>query len=115
MVILSVVHVLNLRTMMLNIVISFSVNYTTTTTKIYIVVFVNTIFCQMKCYYLPLSFTLLLEKNLAFEVIINDVRSITKSDRAIQFERKTYCNISPVFVVFMVFFNQLLSCTQPTI
>ena len=113
MVILSVVHVLNLRTMMLNIVISFSVNYTTTT-KIYIVVIVNTIFCQMKCYYLPLSFTLLLEKNLAFEVIINDMRSITKSDRAIQFEPKTYYNISPVFVVFMVFFNQLLSCTQPT-
>ena len=38
-------------------------------------------------------FTLLLSKNLAFEIIY--VRSIAKSDPAIEHEPTTYCNISP--------------------
>ena len=58
-----------------NIVISFSINCTTTK-----IIFVNTLLCQIKCYS---NFTVLLPKNLAFEIIINNVRNITKSDPAI--------------------------------
>ena len=36
---------------------------------------------------------------MAFEIIMNDMRSIAKSDPAIQIEPTTYCNISPKFVV----------------
>ena len=50
---MSVVYVLNLRTLMHNIVISFAINYTTK------IVFVNTFFCQMKCYS-KLNFTFFL-------------------------------------------------------
>ena len=44
-VILSVVHVVSLRTIMHNLLISFSINYTTTKID-----FVNTLLCQRKCY-----------------------------------------------------------------
>ena len=44
-VISSVVHVVSLRTIMHNLVISFSINYITTKIN-----FVNTLLCQIKCY-----------------------------------------------------------------
>ena len=44
-VILTIVHVLILRAIMYNIVISFSIHCTTTK-----IVFVNKLLCQMKCY-----------------------------------------------------------------
>ena len=90
-VILSVVHVLNLRTIMHNIVISFSINYITTK-----IVFVNTLLCQMKCYSKIQNLHFFWQKVWLLIQIINNVRSIKKSDPAIQIEPTTYCNISPI-------------------
>ena len=71
-----------------NVAISFSINYTTTK-----IVFVNTLLCQMKCY--SKIQNLLCQKILLLKQILNNVRSITKNDPAIQIEPTTYCNISP--------------------
>ena len=64
MVILSIVHVLNLRIIMHNIVISFSISCTATK-----IVFVNTLLCQMRSYSKNSNFTLFfLKKTWAFEI-----------------------------------------------
>ena len=41
------------------------------------------------------NFTHLLPKHLALKKVLNNVRSITKSDTAIEIDPTTYCNISP--------------------
>ena len=76
-----------------NIVISFSINYTTTK-----IVFVNTMPDEML--FKNSKFTLLLPKNWLLKQIIKNVRRITKSDAAIQIEPTTYCNISPRYQPF---------------
>ena len=56
-VILSVAHAVNLRTIMHNIVNSFSINYITTK-----IVFVDILLCQMKCYSKIQNLELLVKK-----------------------------------------------------
>ena len=64
-----------------NIVISFSINYTTTK-----IVFVNTLLCQMKCYSKIQNLHIFCQKIWLLKQIIKNVRIITKSDPAIQIE-----------------------------
>ena len=72
------------------IVISFSANCSST--KIF---FVNSLRCQMKCYSKIQILQFFCQKLLLLKLIINNVRSTTKSDPAIEIEPTTYCNISP--------------------
>ena len=72
---LSVVHVLNLKTIMHSIVISFSINYTTTR-----IVFVITLLCQIKGYSKIQISHFFCQKVRLLKQIINIVLSITKSD-----------------------------------
>ena len=48
---------------------------------------------------------------MAFEINLYNVRSITKSDRAIQIKPTTYCNISPIseieFLLLLCFLKQI--------
>ena len=48
----------------------------------------------MKCYS-KIQNLLFCQKILLLKQILNNVRSITKNDPAIQIEPTTYCNISP--------------------
>ena len=90
---MSLVHVLNLRTIIHNIVILFSANCSSI--KIF---FVNLLRCQMKCYSKNQILHFLCQKILLLKLLINNERSMTKIDPPIEIEPTAYYNISPNFL-----------------
>ena len=75
MVILSIVHALNFRTMFHIILISFPINCSTTE-----IVFANKLLCQMKCDSKTQILHLICQKFWLLKYNIINVRSITKSE-----------------------------------